>query len=355
MNAPLINLKPVVRIADLADSRTCARIDDYVAAHPGSTLFHRPQWSRAVEVGCRQNALYLIAEKAGVLVGCLPLSEIRSRLFGHALASAGFATGGGIIADDKEIGTQLAEAAWHLAREKKVDSAELRGGPIPPGWVESTGVYANFDRDLPEDGEALLKSIPKRQRAEVRRALDLGLDVSSGQDQAHRNAFFQVYSESVRNLGTPVFPRALFESALDGFGNAAGIDLISRDGRPLAAMIRFDFKQVCQPYWGGGTLAARQWRANDLVYFEVMRRGLERGCTKADFGRSKIGTGPWARKRIWGFAERPLIYAARTSAGTTPRQINPMSPKFRLRVAAWQKVPLFVANRLGPLIARGLG
>jgi FemAB-related protein (PEP-CTERM system-associated) len=344
-----------IRVADLADRALSARIDGYVVEHPQSTLFHRPQWSRMVERGCGQRSLYLLAERAGVVVGCLPLSEIRSKLFGNALVSAGFATRGGIIADDEWIAEQLADWAWRLAQQKGLDSAELRGGKVPNGWVQGPPTYANFDRSLPSDDEQLLKSIPKRQRAEIRRALKAQLVVSSGTDRAHREAFFQVYAESVRNLGTPVFPLALFEAALDEFGESAGIDLVPNAGRPLAAMIRFDFKGICQPYWGGGTLEARQWRANDLLYYEVMRRGLARGCTRADFGRSKIGSGPCARKRIWGFEETALVYAVRTRAGTAPRQVNPLSPKYRLQVAAWQKLPLFVANRLGPVIARGLG
>jgi FemAB-related protein (PEP-CTERM system-associated) len=299
--------------------------------------------------------LYLVAERAGVLVGCLPLSEIRSRLFGNALVSAGFATRGGIIADDDRTAQQLADWAWRLAQQGGLGSAELRGGIVPDGWVQAPATYANFDRVLPSNDELLLKSIPKRQRAEIRRAINFSLDVSSGTDRVHRDAFFQVYAESVRNLGTPVFPRALFEAALDEFGDSAGIDLVSKDGRPLAAMLRFDFNGICQPYWGGGTLEARQWRANDLLYYEVMRRGIERGCARADFGRSKIGSGPWARKRIWAFEESPLVYAVRTLAGTAPRQVNPQSPKYRFQVAAWQKLPLFIANRVGPLVARGLG
>ncbi len=355
MNAYALLASSSVGIADLADAATCARLDAYVAEHAQATLFHRPQWSRAVERGCGQRSIYLVAEKAGVITGCLPLTEIRSRLFGNILASVGFATGGGIIADDEQAEAALAQAAWRLVEERGLRSAELRGGPVPADWLRSTGTYASFDRTLPTTDGALLKSIPKRQRAEIRRASAMGLDVSHGADPAHRNAFFQVYAESVRNLGTPDFPRALFEAALDEFGGDSGIDLVARNGRPLAAMIRFDFKGVCQPYWGGGTLEARQWRANDLLYYEVMRSGIARGCSRADFGRSKVGTGPWARKRIWGFEEKPLVYAVRSQNGSTPREVNPLSPKYRLQVAAWQKVPLFVANRLGPMLARGLG
>lgn len=342
MNAPAPSLKVSVRRADLAAE--AARIDAFVAEHPQGTIFHRPQWSLAAERGCGQRARYLVAERGGVLVGCLPLSEIRSPLFGNALVSAGFGTGGGILGEGVEA---LAEAAVALG----YPSVELRGGPIPEGWAVSEGVYANFDRDLPADEAALFESIPRRQRAEARKGLDFGLTTSAGSDEHHRNAHFRVYAESVRNLGTPVFPKSLFGAALAAFGDEADVVMVWKDERPLAALLTFYWKGVCQPFWGGGTWEARQWRANDLVYYEVMRRAILRGCTRADFGRSKVGTGPWSRKRIWGFRETPLVYAVHGQV----RGVNPLAPKYRLKVAAWQKLPLWLANRLGPPIARGLG
>jgi hypothetical protein len=131
--------------------------------------------------------------------------------------------------------------------------------------------------------------------------------------------------------------------------------MVWKDGRPLSSVLNVYDKGVCHAFWGGGTAEARRWRANDLVYFEVMKRAIARGCTRADFGRSKIGTGPWQRKRIWGFAETPLVYGVRAAAGAAPREINPLNPKYRLQIAAWQRLPLWLANRLGPMIARGLG
>jgi len=346
MNAPAPRLKLTVREADLCAE--AGRIDAFVAEHPEGTIFHRPQWSRAVERGCGQRARYLVAERGGALVGVLPLIEMRSRLFGNALVSAGFGTGGGILGDGVEA---LAEAVWASG----FPTVELRGGPIPAGWNAVSGVYANFNRTLPADAETLLLSIPKRQRAEVKKAIAGALETTTGSDRRHRDGHFRAYSESVRNLGTPIFPRALFEAALDAFGDEADIVAVWKDGRPLAVLLNFYFKDVCQPFWGGGTSEARDWHANDLIYYEVMRRAIERGCTRADFGRSKVGTGPWSRKKIWHFDETPLTYAIRTADGAMPRQINPLDPKYRLKIAAWQRLPLWAANRLGPLIARGLG
>ena len=355
MNALSPAAAATVRESDLASSGECRGIESYLADRPDSSLFHLPAWSRTAERGCGQRSRYLVAEQGGRIVGCLPLTEVRSLLFGRALVSAGFGTGGGIVADNDFARAALAEAGWALAERLGCGSVELRGGVVPAGWTASTGAYAAFARDLPTDAATLLAAIPKRQRAEVRRARDFGLDLSIGRDSRHVADHFRVYAESVRNLGTPVFPRRLFEAALAEFGEAAEILQLHREGRPLATMLTFRFRDTIQPYWGGGTAEARKWRANDLLYFETMRRGVELGCTRADFGRSKVGTGPHARKRIWDFAETPLVYGVRTADGAKPREVNPLDPKYRLQVAAWQRLPLAVANRLGPMIARGLG
>jgi FemAB-related protein (PEP-CTERM system-associated) len=354
MNAPA-PLALTVRAADLRDPAECARLDGFVAEHPDGGHFHRPQWSRTVERGCGQRAHYLVAERGGALVGCLPLIEVRSPLFGNAFVASGFATGGGILADSDEVARALGEAGWALTWRHGCNSLELRGGPLPEGWTRQEGTYANFDRDLPGDGETLFASLPRRQRAEIRRAQRFELKTSVSSDRAHRNAHYRVLSESYHNLGTPVFSQRLFEAALDEYGADADILLVEKDGRPLAALLSLYFKGICQPFWGGGTAEAREWSANDLAYFELMRRAIERGCTRADFGRSKIGTGAWQRKRIWRFDETPLVYGVRTAFGAAPRQINPSSPRYSLQVAAWQKLPLGLASRLGPFIARGLG
>ena len=128
---------------------------------------------------------------------------------------------------------------------------------------------------------------------------------------------------------------------------------VRENGTPLASVLSLYHRGVVMPFWGGGTAAARSARANDMMYFALMRRARERGCTRFDFGRSKVGTGAAAYKHNWGFEGQPLVYATR-SVGA-PRTINPLDPQFSRKVKLWQKLPLVVANRLGPMIARGLG
>lgn len=355
---PLIARPVAVRPVRLDQKGDVARIDAYVRAHPDATPFHLCGWGVAVAKGCGQRAHCLVAEGArGVIVGVLPMTEIASPLFGRAMASAGFGVGGGILADDDASAVALAQAGWALAEARRCPSLELRGGPVPAGegWQVDEATYLGFVRDLAADDEAELLAIPRKQRAEVRKALAADLAISVGRDAAARRAHYAVYSQSVRNLGTPVFPRSLFREVLDAFADSSDILTVTARGTPVASVLSLYLNGTVYPYWGGGTVAARALRANDAMYFALMRHARQRGCTRFDFGRSKAGTGPAAFKKNWGFEPAPLRYATRAAGEGQAREINPLNPKYRLMIAIWKRLPLPVANLVGPWIARGLG
>lgn len=356
MNMPLLSAPVRVRAADLGDARERDRIEGFVRAHPDATPFHLPAWSIAVARGCGQRSHMLVAERSGMLAGVLPLTEIRSLLFGRALVSTGFGVGGGILAGSDVAVTPLGEAAWALARRTGCPTLELRGGAVSgTEWIADDHSYLGFARPLAATDEAELSAIPRKQRAEVRKALALDLEVAAGRGRAEAREHHRVYAESVRNLGTPVFPARLFREVLSEFGDAADIVTIRSGGAAVASVLSLYLNGTVYPYWGGGTSAARGLRANDRMYFALMAHARARGCTDFDFGRSKAGTGAAAFKKNWGFEGVPLIYAKRVAPGETPREINPLSPKYRFQVAAWKRLPLWAANRIGPLVARGLG
>ena len=338
----------MIRHADLSSPTDCAAIDAFLGAHAGATPFHRRAWVEAVTRGCGHKGHYLMAGD-GAITGVLPLHEVHSPIFGRALVSSGFAVGGGILATDPASVEALGEAAWHLANKTSCPTLELRGGDLPADWAHDTTTYLNFARDLAADDEAELLAIPRKQRAEVRKALGNDLTIDLGDRAAH----YAVYAESVRNLGTPVFPRALFDAVLDAFGDDADVLTVRKDGVPLASVLSLYHQGTVMPYWGGGTASARPARANDMMYFALMRHARVRGCTRYDFGRSKVGTGAAAFKHNWGFDGVPLAYAKRSLG--KPRAINPLDPQYSRKVQLWQKLPLPIANFIGPMIARGLG
>lgn len=353
MNA-VTSFAPVLcRVADQGDAAERARIEQFVSGQPDSTPFHLPAWSLAIADGCGAGVHYLMAEREGQIVAILPLHDVRSPLFGNALVSSAFAVSGGILGE----WPALADEALALAARLGCPTVELRGGHLPEaGWDLDHHTYVGFRKALADNDEAQLLSIPRKQRAEVRRALGFDLDVTVGRGTSDAEQHYRVYSESVRNLGTPVFPKRLFSAVLDHFGEDADILTVRHQGKPLASVLSLYHKGVVMPYWGGGGADARSWRANEMMYYALMLHARrEKGCHSFDFGRSKVGTGPAAFKKNFGFEPEPLRYAKRALNGAEIRDINPMSPKYRAQIAIWQKLPLPVANLVGPWISRGLG
>ena len=358
MNAPFLHSREAVRLADLSNLQERARIDAFLAEHPLTTPFHRPEWLLAIARGTGNIALALVAEQGDQLSAYLPLTEAHSPLFGRMLASSGFAVGGGLLLkEDGESGAAFS-AAEELAFRRSCSTIELRGGDMPvgrTGWSLRSEAHCGFVAPLADSDEALLLAIPRKQRAEVRKGLDADLQVTVGRAEIDRGSHYQVYAESVRNLGTPVFPRALFAAVLDAFGDGADILTVRSEGRPVASVLSLYHRGAVLPYWGGGTHEARRLRANDRMYFELMRHARAKGCDRFDFGRSKTGSGAYHFKRNWGFTPEPLTYAVWTAPGAPPRDANPNSAGNAALASLWRRLPLSIANRLGPLIARGLG
>ena len=358
MNAPFFQMRESHRLANLGELDERARIDAFLAAHADATPFHRPEWLAAVASGTGNPALALVAERDGEIAAYLPLNAIHSPLFGRLLASSGFAVGGGVLTSEGIDPAGLFAAAEVLAQRLSSPTIELRGGALPQGragWQVKDQSHCGFIAPLAADDEAQLLSIPRKQRAEVRKGLEQELEITVGTAEADRAAHHSVYAESVRNLGTPVFPRSLFDAVLDRFGEDADILTVSHAGQPIASVLSLYHRGAVMPYWGGGVWAARRLRANDRMYYELMLHARRRGCTHFDFGRSKTGSGAYDFKRNWGFEPEPLSYASWTAPGSQARDADPNSAKHALQIAIWRRLPLALANRLGPLIARGLG
>lgn len=346
-----------VTMMDLSDADQRQAIDDYVMGHAAGTPFHRPAWMRAVEQATGNRALMLVAVgPSGRIAGVLPLHHVKSRLFGQALVSTAFAVDGGILADDHRGASVLAAAAQGLARERGGLPVELRGGPAPgEGWQMRDSEHVGFTRPIGADDAAELAAIPRKHRAELRKALaNPVLSWEVGRGPHYLRDHYHVYAHSVRNLGTPVFPRALFRAVLDHFGADADILIVREGARPLSAVLTLYHHGRVMPFWGGGIADARRLRSNELMYYRLMGHGRDRGMTLFDFGRSKSGSGQAAWKKSFGFTRQPLVYHGWSPDGAM-RNIDPHSARYQRRIALWKKLPLPVANLVGPMISRGLG
>jgi FemAB-related protein (PEP-CTERM system-associated) len=327
--------------------------DRFVAAAPAATFFHRAGWREVIEGSFGHHCHFLQAKRDDQITGVLPLVHLSSRLFGNALISAAYGVYGGPVASDEASLRALNTAAVDLAGRLGVDYLEyrLRTPSLLP-WARNSGLYATFRKRLAPDPAAVLRSVPRKRRAMLRKAQALGLKSEVDGDVRR---FYRVYSRRVRDLGTPVYPHTYFRTLLDVFGSDCQVLTVVRGGAPLSSVISFRFRDEVLPYYGGGLDEARRCAANDFMYWEVMRRACDEGVQVFDFGRSKLGTGTFAYKSIWGFAPQPLHHEYFLLRQSELPNVHPLNPKYALWVALWRRLPLFVANVLGPRISRGLG
>jgi len=336
--------------------------DSFVASCPQATFFHRIGWRRVLQEAFGHETYFFLAEQrsddqscetASEIVGVLPLALVRSRLFGNTLASLPFCVYGGVAATTDAAVLALREAACALARQLHVDALELRNiAPSNSGWPVKN-LYYTFHKAIDADNDVNLKAIPNKQRAMVRKGIAAGL-VSD--EDAGTQRLYRVYAESVRNLGTPVFSRRYLELLRDEFGADCQVLMIVDKGEDVAGVMSFYFRGEVLPYYGGSVARARAIKGcNDFMYWELLRRSAEEGLTSFDFGRSKRDTGPYQFKRNWGFEPEPLAYEYYLVAARQMPDVNPTNPRYRLLVDAWRRLPLPLANLIGPPLARSLG
>ncbi|MGB0721429.1 MAG: FemAB family XrtA/PEP-CTERM system-associated protein [Gammaproteobacteria bacterium] len=330
----------------------------FVESHERGTFFHLAEWSEVLRRSFGHRPYYLLAENDGVITGVLPLARNKSLLFGDALVSTPFCVYGGMVADDAESGQALRSEAERLARELGVDHLELRNRELDDCAADDDGqwhrkeLYVTFRKAISDDADANLKAIPRKQRAMVRKGIKAGLDYVIEDDTAR---FFSAYSESVRNLGTPVFSPRYFRVLRDVFGDRCEVLTVQREGELVASVMSFYFRDEVLPYYGGGVAAARQLKGNDYMYYALMNHAAQRGARLFDYGRSKAGAGSYSFKKNWGFEPEPLYYEYYLVKAAAVPDLNPNNPKYRLMIDLWKRLPLPLSRVLGPMISGALG
>jgi FemAB-related protein (PEP-CTERM system-associated) len=329
------------------------RWDAFVRVLPEGTFFHLSGWKRVIERAFGHCTYYLLSERGDALTGVLPLTHVKSLLFGSSLISNAFGVYGGPIAADAESLRLLEAEAVRLMEALRVPVLEFRSARGSRNdWISRSDLYATFRRAIAPSVEQNLKSIPFKRRNKIRKGQRNNLKSAVDADV---DRLYTVYAECVRNLGTPVFGKSYFRILREEFADCSDVVTITSEGRAVASMLNFYFRDQVLTFYGGGVHAARNLAANDFMYWEIMRRACERGCRVFDFGRSKVGTGPYAFKHQWGCEAIPLTYRFRLAPGRSMPDLNPLNPKLRLLIAAWKQLPLPIAARLGPPIVRGIG
>jgi FemAB-related protein (PEP-CTERM system-associated) len=274
-------------------------------------------------------------------------------LFGKSLVGLPFAVYGGVVANSEPVALALEAHAQQLAQRLGVDHLELRNVTRRHTDWPLQDLYVTFRKEILPEEEANMLAIPRKQRAMVRKGIKNGL-VSHIDPNVDR--FFDLYADNVHRHGTPAMPKRYFQALMQKFGaDCEVLTVTAPDGRALSSVLSFYFRDEVLPYYAGDDEEARDLAANDFKYWELMRRACARGLKVFDYGRSKQGTGSYSFKKNWGFEPTPLHYEYCLYKRDAIPQNNPSNAKYQLLIKTWRRMPIALANWLGPFIVRNLG
>ncbi len=327
--------------------------NSYVHSHTQGSFFHLSNWQKVISSVFGHRCYYLIAWHGEKIAGVLPLVQVKSQLFGHALVSTPFCVYGGVLADSYEVQQALEQKACKLAEQLAVDYLELRYRHAQQNNFLLKQVHSTFGCEIAASDEAILAGVKKKQRAVIRHSLNNELAIEHGEDVDN---FYHLLSTSYRNLGTPIFTKKYFAALLEHFGQDIDISIVrDSSGQASSAVMNFYYQQQVLPYYGGGNDAARALKSADFMYYQVLCHARAKGCNYFDFGRSKNDSGPYKYKKNWGMTPEPLHYYYYLVKAKELPNLSPNNPKYQLFIRLWQKLPLAVSQWLGPLLSKYLG
>lgn len=319
--------------------------DDYVAAHPRATFFHRFAW-RAVLGALGHRVIHLVAERRGAIRGVLPLGAARDLRLARGLYSLPHTVYGGPLGDDGESEAALLAAARQLARRLGARRLELRNRhPTTLDLPRHFG-FVTCERPLPARASDLPASFNPGARAALAQARRAGLDIDFA---AGVEEFHPLLAATYRRLGTPLFPRGFVAAIRAAFPDDSEIAVVRRAGRPVAAALTLRWRDAVMPLFSAETMSGRAVRADNFKYLRLMERAIDRGATRFDFGRSRrTNPGAIAFKRHLGGEVIELPYQVDGVAATA----DPNGYVYRQLRRLWRRLPPAAGERLGPVLLR---
>ncbi len=325
--------------------------DAYVLSRPEATGYHLWRWREVFERAFGHQCVYLAARSDGQIVGILPLVKFRSPLFGRFLVSLPFVNYGGIVADSEEAARALLEAAQRELATHRGKHVELRHMTrfFPELPVKQHKVQMHLP--LVDNAEAAWKALDSKVRNQVRKAEKSELtSVTGGLELVPE--FYPVFARNMRDLGTPVYSVRLFEEVLRQFPDAAHVHVVRLGATPIAAGLTYGFREIVENPWASSLREHRALCPNMLLYWHMIRDSIARGYRTFDFGRSTPNEGTYQFKTQWGAQPTPVSWEYALAPGTALPDQSPKNSKFEKLIEIWQKLPLPVANALGPRIVR---
>jgi serine/alanine adding enzyme len=337
--------------------------DDYVIAHPKATCYQLTAWKRAVARAYGRQPYYFIAWSMSAenscapgqrkIVGVLPLFHLKNFLFGNNLVSLPFCDYGGVLADDEDVVRALVQTSTELSRQLNNATVEFRNiERVGSAGLITSSPKVRMVLELQGDSEKLWKSFGPKLRSQIRKPEKEGLISKLGGVEL-LDEFYKVFSFNMRDLGSPVHSKFLVRAVVEEFGESSKLQVVYKSKMPIGAGLILSFRDTIFIPWASTVRQFNPLNPNMMLYWNFLRYAADNNFLKFDFGRSSPEEGTYKFKEQWGAKPSPLYWQYASTKATRQASVHPLAKqKYSSLVSVWKKLPLPLANMMGPYIRK---
>lgn len=334
--------------------------DRYVEKHPSGGIYYTFPFLNAISQAMGHRIFLVFAtDECNNIVGCLPIIEQKSALFGHLWTSIALVNYGGVLANNKEVEIALLDEACQQAKQHKVERLEVRGlyeRPVDAAPWQTNKDKASMWLALPSNhcSGTLLSQFKAKLRSQIKKGYTDKVTTKIGGKELLKD-FYAVFARNMRDLGTPVYGINLFAEILNSLGNKAQIVLVYHDNKPASCAFLIQSGTRMEIPWASTIRDYNQYNLNMVLYWEVLKLACERECDIFDFGRSSIDAPTYKFKKQWGAAPIQhywLSFEPCKPVSSEVKKVSTDNPKFILLIACWKRLPVWLSKLVGPHIVK---
>ncbi len=327
--------------------------EQFVDSNALSTNYHRWEWKQVIESSFGWPTFYCIAEEDGAVQGVLPLVWQKSRLFGSFMTSLPFLNAGGILAYSERAKKSLFDEAARLTKVAGAKYLELRHRQEHKLGLPTKTNKITLVLPVSSDQEKMWKDLGTKMRTKVRKSLSFGMTSEIGGIEL-LDDFYRVFSQNMRDLGTPVYGRNFFTEILRAFPQDTFICVVRHEKNAVAVSFLSGYRDRIEAIWSSSSQKYLSLKPNLFLYWNLLCFAGRKGYQLFDFGRSSVNSGTHEFKSQWGAQAHQLYWDYWLPNGGALPELNPLNPKYRAAIWLWQKLPVAVTQLIGPRIVRRL-
>jgi FemAB-related protein (PEP-CTERM system-associated) len=324
---------------------------DFISSFGSHSAYHRPEWLKVLSEYSGYKIYLFVLKCDGKIVAGAPALLMDSAIFGRNIISIPYVNYGGALSNSKKLIMDLLCDIKEWTKGEAIDYSEFRttvsGLALPVKSRKCSMILR-----LPPDDKTLEMNLRAKVRTQCKKASMFNPQVVFGGLEL-LNEFYYVFSTNMRDLGTPVYGKNIFKRILQEKKIHSFICIVRVNNSAVSVAFLTGYRDMLEIPWASTLQAANKYDANMWMYRKILTKAIELKYQYFDFGRTTHESNTYKFKKQWGAKPIDHHWYYLMESEKLP-EANPDNPKYRFFISVWKRIPVWIANIIGPYIVKNI-